>query len=226
MKLNLKPQAIKLRKKGFAIADIARKLEISKSTASLWCRGVNLTPEQRAQQEARTGRKLERFFKMVEAQKKARVEIKNDLTKKSIKALGSLSTRDLFVAGVSLYWAEGFKHEAEKRLGFCNSDPVMINFQLEFWRRCLGVNKSDISPRLTLNEAFRDRTDKIQKFWSDCLDIPIEQFTKPFYQKVKSVKVYENIGGYHGVLRIHARKSSKLMTQMRGYILGIKSFVK
>jgi hypothetical protein len=223
MKLQLKKQALDLRKKGFSIPDISNTLGISKSTASLWCRSIELTLRQKKNLENRTNRKLQKFFKMVERQKQDRIKVKNKIQEKGKNEIGSLTKRDLLIAGTSLYWAEGFKHEAEKRIGFCNSDPTMIKFMIKFLMSHFDIKLDEISPRLTINESFKSREDEIITYWSNFLDIPKEQFTKSFYQKVKLVKVFENPENYHGVLRIHVKKSSKLLIKMRGYIEGLKS---
>lgn len=41
-----KNKALKLRQQGESIKKIAKKLKIAKSTISLWCRDIELTPEQ------------------------------------------------------------------------------------------------------------------------------------------------------------------------------------
>lgn len=221
MKLQLKKLALNLRKKGFSIPDISNKLGVSKSTTSLWCKTISLTKKQEQLLSTRTHRKLANFFKMVAEQKAVRDKKKQGIIDSSSKKIGLLSKRDILIAGVALYWAEGFKHEAESRVGFCNSDPRMMKFMILFLKKSFGVEEKDLSPRLTLNEAFRDRVSAIQKFWSDYLGISESQFSKPFYQKVKQVKVYQNAGNYHGVLRIHVKKSSVLLTEMRGYLRGL-----
>lgn len=224
MKLQLKSGAIKLRKLGYSISEISKKLKVSKSTTSLWCRQIVLTEKQKELLEVRTGRKLIKFFRIVANQKKERDIAKQKIISLSKRELQKLSTREIFIAGVALYWAEGFKHTAESRIGFCNSDPQMIKFMMLFLKRCMGVESEDISPRLTLNIAFKNKTEIIQKYWSKYLGIPEGQFTKPFYQKVKQIKVYENSNtSYHGVLRIHVKKSSNLLLRMRGYLEGLKN---
>jgi hypothetical protein len=222
MKLQLKTKAIQLRRSGHSIPEIASELGISKSTASHWCKTISLTKRQEQLLSARTRRKLANFFKMVAGQKAARDKKKQGIIDSFSKKIGLLSKRDILIAGVALYWAEGFKHEAESRIGFCNSDPTMMKFMVHFLRECFGVNRENLSPRLTLNEAFSNKAGAIQKFWSDYLDIPESQFSKPFYQRVKQVKVYQNADSYHGVLRIHVKKSSSLLTEMRGYLKGLK----
>lgn len=224
MKLNLKRKAIGLRKDGFSIKDISLKLKVSSSTASLWCRDIQLTSGQKKNLEEKTNRKLQKFFKMVEKQKESRVKVKKEIQKNAQKEIGNLSKRDLFIAGVSLYWAEGFKHEAEGRVGFCNSDPAMMKFMILFLEKCLKVKKEELSPRITLNEAFKAESEEIQRYWSTYLGIPESQFTKPFYQKVKQMKVYSDPKNYHGVLRIHVKKSSQLLLKMRGYLESLKNY--
>jgi transcriptional regulator with XRE-family HTH domain len=226
LKLNLRSKAIKLRRRGYSIADIAKRLRIAESTASLWCRAVKLTPNQIAALSARTHRKLDRFFKLVEKQREKRQKTAAKIITDASTKTECLTNRELFIAGVSLYWAEGFKHSAEKRVGFCNSDPEMMRFVIRFLKTCLGVKPEEISPRLTLNEASRDRTAAIQKFWSEKLNIPLSQFTKPFYQKTKLKKQYDHPENYHGVLRIHVRKSSALMLKMRGYLEGLRALAR
>lgn len=221
MKFDLKIRATRLRRLGWSINDIAKKVEISESTASLWCREIALTKEQKTRLEKRTGKKLQNFFRIVERQKKQRDRNKRLLMEKAAMEIGKLSKREKFIAGIALYWAEGFKHVSEKRLGFCNSDPLMIKFQMDFWKECLDVGTEEITARLSLNERFREETSRLEKFWSNYLNLPLSQFTKPFYQKSKTVKDYGNSDGYRGVLRIHVRKSSIKMIEMRGYIKGL-----
>lgn len=224
MKLNLKPEAIKLRKEGYSVADIARRLHISESTASLWCQGLVLSPKQIATLNNRTHRKLEKFFKIVREQQLKRQKKNAKIVSNASQKTSSLTKSELFIAGVALYWAEGFKHAAEGRIGFCNSDLEMMKFMIKFLKTCLAVKTEEISPRLTVNITFKDNVSRIEKFWSDELKLPLPQFTKPFFQRTTPRKHYENPEDYHGVLRIHVRKSSRLLTKMRGYLEGFKIF--
>lgn len=45
-KLRLKRRAIKLRKQGLSYSEIRKKVRVSKSTLSRWCRDVAITEEQ------------------------------------------------------------------------------------------------------------------------------------------------------------------------------------
>ena len=61
----------------------------------------------------------------------------------------------------------------------------------------------------------------LERFWSRELKIPINQFSKPYFQKTKWKKKYENKKLYHGVLRMKVRRSVNLLRKIFGYIEGI-----
>ncbi len=128
--------------------------------------------------------------------------------------------RELFIAGIALYWSEGFKSNHEHRLGFCNSDPNMIIFYLHWLEKSLGIKK-DIIARVTLNNSYKTKTREIEAYWSSITGIPVSQFTKPFYQKSQCKKQY-NTDNYYGVLRIHVKNSLEYLFKMKGWIEGLK----
>lgn len=216
MKFFLKPKAERLRRSGYSIGDIAKTLKISESTASLWCREIKLSPKETLLHKKRVSDKWSRFLSMVDTQKKARDVIKERITSRGYDSVGFLSKRDLFIAGLALYWAEGFKHSAERRFGFCNSDPAMVKFEIKFLERCFGVEKEQLTFRLSLNANFESRAGQIAKFWADYLGVGIGQFGKPFFQKTTNKKEFSDDSLYRGVMRFHVRKSSRLLLQIRG----------
>ncbi len=55
-------------------------------------------------------------------------------------------------------------------------------------------------------------------YWSDLLELPIEQFGNPVLLKMKQKKVYENYDEYYGVLSLKVRKSSDLKYRILGLI--------
>jgi hypothetical protein len=125
------------------------------------------------------------------------------------------------MAGIALYWGEGFKNKHEHRLGFCNSDPEMIKFYIKWLEKSFSVKKDSIIARLTLNESYKEKTEKIENYWGKVTGISKSQFTKTFYQKTKWKKQYKE-NNYHGVLRIHVKDSLDLLLLMRGFIERMK----
>lgn len=145
------------------------------------------------------------------------------LIQEGIDEVGSLSKRDLFLSGIALYWAEGFKHPKESRLGFATSDPAMAKFYVLWIQRCLKTPKASLALRVTVNISHQHRIHHIERYWSDALSIPKTQFTRPFFQRTKWKKRFDNERTYAGVIRIHVSKSLDVLRKMRGWIEGIKS---
>jgi len=145
------------------------------------------------------------------------------LLKDANAEIKSLSEQEFFLTGVALYWAEGFKSVKEGRLGFCNSDPRMIKFIIEWFEKSLKINREDFVLRTEFNESHKDRTEEIKVFWSKLTRISLNQFEKPFYHRSGWLKDYPDRDNYFGVLRVRVRRSSELLHKMRGWIEGLSS---
>lgn len=219
-KTKLKIKAIKLRKKGESIKKIAKLLSVSPGSVSNWCRDVKLTPEQikMLEENARDpnyGRRLSYSLK----QQAERIEKTNRLYKEGIEEVGTLSKRELFLTGVALYWGEGFKKDSQ--VGLASLSPDIIKFYLKWLKDCFGYNLEDLIVRVTLNISHKHRIDEITQYWSIITGLPLNNFRKPFYQKVAWKKVYEKPNEYYGVLRIKVRKSTDFLRKINGYIKGL-----
>ena len=153
--------------------------------------------------------------------KQSRVKKEKELFRDGIKELGGVNNRELFITGVALYWAEGFKNKHEHRLGFCNSDPDMIKFYIKFLKN-LGVGEERLVVRIAVNQNNKNKINEIQKFWVEAISVSQNQFVKPFFQKINWKKKYEN-DNYYGVLRVHVKDSLDLLLKMRGWIKALKS---
>lgn len=213
----------KLRIQGYSLNQIVVQTGIPKSTFRGWIREIALTPQQEKLLNMKSFEALQAGRKS--AQKKfttTRLQREKALFEEGIQELGQLSERDLFIVGVALYWAEGFKNKHEKRLGFCNSDPKMISIYMKWLKKSLNVSRSMITARLTINSEHKEREDEILAFWRKATGLPASSFTKTFYQNVPLKKQYVNRNGYYGVLRLHVKESLGQLLKMRGWIEGLK----
>lgn len=213
-------KAIALRKKGKSITKIAKLLGVSVSIVAVWSREVKLTQEQKEKLKRRKVRirHLRRLAKQSHLEKVSRVK---KLLKDANAEIKPLSEQELFLTGLALYWAEGFKSIKEGRLGFCNSDPRMIKFIIKWFEKALKIKRIDFILRTEFNETHRDRTEEIKSFWVKLTGIPIGQFEKPFYHKSTWLRDYSNRGDYYGILRVRVRKSSELLNKTKGWINGL-----
>src|SRR3990167_1868383 len=110
-----KIEAINLRKKGLSIKYIAKKLNVSTSSVSLWTRDIILTQEQYKVLESHArdplyGKRLD-YINHIKLQTNKKVE---ELKRKGINEVGLLSKRELFLVGIALYWSEGFKKDSHR----------------------------------------------------------------------------------------------------------------
>lgn len=213
-------KAMQLRKKGISIKQIAKKLAVSVSIVSVWCREVELTPEQIARLRHRkvSIRHLRQLAKLSHLEKMSRVK---KLTEDAQAEIKPLTNQELFLTGLALYWAEGFKSVKEGRLGFCNSDPRMIKFMIKWFQQAININREGFILRTEFNESHKNRVEEIKSFWSKTTGIPLDQFEKPFYHRSNWLRDYSNRDNYFGVLRIRVRKSSELLNKTRGWIKGL-----
>lgn len=220
-KPELKRKARWLRRRGLGIKTIAYKLRVSSSTASLWCRDIKLSLKQIKELERRAhdpyyGRRKDNILR----QRQKRLEAIKSLRQIGIQEIGDLTKRELFIAGVALYWAEGFKKD--KRLGFANSDPAMIKFFLKWLLECCNVPKSSIRLRVGLNISHKNRVEDVEDYWSKITGISKNQFQKPYFQKFTWKKEFPKPEEYFGVLRIRANKQLALFRKIHGWIEGLK----
>lgn len=215
----LKERAQQLRKiKGMSIKEISEALGANKSTVSNWCKNIFLNDKQikrlmDKQREAGLKGSLE-YSEKTRNLRLQREKINKEIGKRDI---GKLSKRDLYVLGLALYWAEGYK-KGNEEVGFTNSDPQMINLVIKWFGEVFGINKKDFILRISINEIHECRIVEILKFWSVHTKIPFDQFSKTSFIKSASKKVYSNTESYYGILRIKVRRGVNLRNRILGAI--------
>ncbi len=214
VKIKKRERTRELRSKGESIKRIAQKISVSPGSVSIWCKDIELTEQQnkKLQERVRVGSYLGRK-KGSETNKKKKEESERFFKKEGGEMLGEMSKRDLFVAGVALYWGEGSKGE---KLQITNSDPRIIQFFILWVREIFEIPKSDLIFYITINEMHKKRGEEIEKYWQDFLEVKPEQFTKTVFLKSKSKKCYSNFESYYGTLRVTVRRSSKIRRIVQG----------
>ena len=217
-----KLNAHKLRKKGYSINSIAKKLQISKGTVSLWCKDISLSSSQKEilrKKSIKAGHAGRMIGAETNKRKKAeRLKWSEVVTRNEI---GRLTCRDLLMIGSALYWAEGSK--SSNRAIFVNSDPQMILLMKKFFIDILDVNQNDIRVTIQINRIHKSRIAKVISFWRTLLQLPREQFTDVYYVMAQPKKLYENYHSYFGIVRLAVRRGSPVQYKMLGYIESLKS---
>ncbi len=222
-KFDKKIRAHRLRRSGKSIKDIATTLEISKGTASVWCREIQLSPLQLKrlhEKQIAAGHKGRMRGALVNKERKqANVIIQENVAREMI---GTLSDRDKLMLGIGLYWGEGTKSMSSSGVSLVNSDAEMVKFALD-WFEILGITKDNFNPYIFISEQHQSREKELISFWSKYLDISHKQFNKVIFLKGRRKKVYENHNSYYGILALRIRKSSTLKYKILGLIKAVKS---
>ena len=174
-------KAIKLRKEGKSYSQIKEVLGTSKSTLSNWLHDYPLPPERMKELRDHNEKRIERFRETMRQKRQSRIDT---VYKNQKKLLGRFKRRDLFLAGLFLYWGEGTKTRYES-ISLTNTDPGMIIFYIKWLTESLNVPKEKIRIRLQL---YKDMDQKVEStYWSKILGIPLTQFRKP---QIKESSIY------------------------------------
>ena len=106
--------------------------------------------------------------------------IKFDKKPLSYRLKNKLSTFEnkLKLAGIMLYWGEGYKTIKSKGIDFANSDVSMIVAFINFLRQICGVDERRL--RVLLYCYSNQNPESLIDFWSKLTKIPKSQFTKPY----------------------------------------------
>lgn len=214
-------RAVSLRRRGKSVRDIAQVLGVSKSSVSLWCASIRLSPGQRLVLEKRAHEKrVYALRKAASRKKEAHKARTSDASRTGARDAGILSKRDVYCIGLGLYWGEGYKR-GNNEFGFTNSDPRVISFILRWLEISFGVKKTSYIARLSINETHVDNEIALLRFWSNRTTIPLSQFTKTSVVRTPRVRTYDKSRTYYGVLRIKIREGSVLRSRILGAIAKI-----
>ncbi len=171
--LEKKLEAIRMRKEGASYSQIKEKLNVSKSSLSLWLHDMPL-PEKRLR-ELRDWNvvRIERFQNTMRDKRENRWARVRELAAKDIR---TLSRREIIIAGLFLYWGEGTKTSVAST-SLSNTDPSMIRFFIR-WLELLGASKSNLRVYIHLYTDMNVQQEL--RYWSKALNLPLSSFRKPY----------------------------------------------
>ncbi len=131
-------------------------------------------------------------------------QIKTNLTREE---------EDLKLSAIMLYWAEGYK-AGHSSIDFANSDPDMIRLFSRFLREICGVQSKRLRGKLYCYEG--QDVSKLVRFWSRAMNVPENQFTKPYVIKARE-QGKRGARMLHGLVHI-CYSDRRLLQQMKNWI--------
>lgn len=208
-----------LRKKGLSMKEIAEKIKVSKGSVSLWCSDIQLNERQiqKLHNKMVRGSYIGRMIG-VKMQKDRKIKKIEECLLKAKKDIPSLKERELFIAGLGLYWGEGAKKGSVR---FYNSDYSAILFMMRWFREILNIEEDRFLMYLSINQIHKKRLGTVIKYWTKITRVSAYQFRKPSLIKTKNKKIYTNFNEHYGTLCIRIAKSGDLLYQILGWLNAI-----
>jgi transcriptional regulator with XRE-family HTH domain len=213
MKYKEKILALKLRKNGLSYSEILKKMDVSKSTLSVWLREIELTNEQKNQLLNKMDKSRYEVAKRKVADRKKRTE---EIVRNAKKEVSIFCKEPLFFVGLALYWAEGAKNPTEK-VKFANSDERMILLMMKWFRKVCKVPEKKFKIHIHMH-TLHIRKDIIT-YWSELTRVPESQFYRPYIKKT-SLGQRRNIL-YNGTCSIMVHDKN-LFRRIVGWKLGLQ----
>ncbi len=195
MKLKEKQESIRLRKLGYSVNEIQRKLGVAKSSVSIWIRNVPLSPnaQERLERKLTLGqlRSREVLRKRGDARRAHAYARAHEIVS---KFKTDKSTNQILCA--MLYWCEGGKSETGC-VSFTNSDAALVATFLGLLRKSFSLDENKFRVCMHLHEYHVEG--RQGSFWSRVTGIPEVQFMKSYRKKSGWVRFR---AGYEGCVNI------------------------
>lgn len=191
-----KERALQLRKEGYSLKEIAKRVRVVKSTVSLWVRNVDL--DDRAKTRLLTKISVGQLVGGESRRRKVQRIMKLHYREAS-RALHGLRLDDVSskLLCAMIYWCEGGKNHYQG-IRFTNSDPKLIRTFLFLLRKSFKADERKFRACIYLH-AYHDAAAQLD-FWSKITNIKKAQFIKP-YQKANTGKRIRE--GYQGCVSIY-----------------------
>lgn len=171
-------KVILLRKSGKTYGEIRRELGIAKSTLSDWLSKYPLSEKELLAVKNSVKRNKDiaaercRLTKQKKREKRLLAvydsERKNNLP---------LSLKEIYIAGLFLYWGEGSKN-LQGAVSVSNTDPEVLKFYLFWLKRSFRISTPKIRVMVHLYKDME--IEKELDYWSEELKISRTQFSKPY----------------------------------------------
>lgn len=210
-----KNKAIKLREQGFSLQEISNKLAISKSTASLWVRGVVLSNRaiSRIAQRQNIGQSKAIYVKRLA--RESFVKICNQNASQTLKIIPPSKELAKLICAL-MWWCEGNKGESFVR--FTSSDESLIKNFLRVFRQGFLLDERKFRCLVHIHSYHDDLKQK--EYWSKITSIPLKQFHKSFQKKNSGFRKHDNYQGCVAVTYYDAKIEKELKAIYNAFTLN------
>jgi hypothetical protein len=197
---------------------IQKIVKAGKGVLSYWLKDYPLSEEQKKKIYSNREVWVENFR---ETMKRKRDDRFQQVILEQKKMIGKIDKKNLFIAGVFLYWGEGQKRSSSASLS--NTDPDVIKFYLLWIEECFGLKRTNSKVRIYLHLYSDMDFVESMVYWRDILKVNESQFAKPYIKKSTLAALdYKSFG--HGTCRIQIA-NVKMKNQIMATIKLFSEFV-
>lgn len=190
-----KELAIKLRMGGMSYSQIKQRLGIGKGTLSAWLSPYPLSEERIRELRADNPQRIERCRNTKARKKQERLSAVYEKAKTQIK---KLNDREVFLAGMFLYWGEGYK-TSTVTMGIANTDPAMLRFCIR-WLKVIGAPIEKVKTKIHIYSDM-DKKEAVS-FWKKELNLPDVCFGQVYIKKSQLTGLTYKNGFGHGTCNL------------------------
>jgi transposase-like protein len=196
MKLKEKKYAIRLRREGKTMNEIATRVGVAKSSVSLWVRNLPLSSKARARIASLQTAGQQASQKALFARTRKRLLLAKENAEKVVRGISLTPDLSLLLCAL-LYWCEGAKDKNDTTFTFSNSDSQLVRGFMKLMRAALVLEERKFRVRMHLHEYHNEIAQR--KFWSEVTDISEELFAKTYWKPHTAKTIKE---GYPGCVHI------------------------
>ncbi|HSI20797.1 MAG TPA: hypothetical protein VLA04_03805, partial [Verrucomicrobiae bacterium] len=194
---------------------ISAKLGVSRGALSYWLANIPYTPN------AYTAAKIKNS--LIESKKFyewSRLKKENEAHLKAERIIKNISSRDLLLCGIGLYFGEGTK--TQNGVSITNSDPAIIRLAVKWLTVCFHVPPQNFQVHMHLYPDCNEQACK--EYWQKVCGTSDVSFIKPHYDLRKKIRNGTNyrVLKYGTVnLRVRTLGNPEFGAQLHRLILAI-----
>lgn len=184
------------------MGEIAKELQVAKSSVSYWVRDIVLTKSQRTRLN-KNGHSVEAIEKRRQARLANTKRQREKIQCAAAEEVRVLKHNPIWCLGIALYWGEGGKTQQSVRLA--NSDPAVISLIMRFFREICELPEEKFHGHV--HTFSHQNAKKAEKYWSKVSGIPAKRFYKT-YIKPSSASKHKRDTLPYGTFQVYAHDTN------------------
>lgn len=209
-------EARNLRREGFALNEIVKKIGVAKSTTSLWVRDIVLSQDQKDKLWEKNPVSMHSLESRERANKASYETWKARRIESQRKGKARVKMQDVsFIAGCMLYWAEGSKKVNSAIL--TNMDVAMMRVFVSFMRTSFGIKNEEFRMTIRCYSKGEMSVEDIENFWMKSLELPESCLCRTEVDHDKRPSSGKVIKSPYGICRIEVHQTD-VVQQIYGAI--------